>query len=100
MDIRGMAEMIIMQSISDLWHEEEWRGSMDFFKGEGFMLCAELAGIDLYDQCRVLGMVRGIARQTSRIRTTVRNVNGMPALSSADTLRAFPDEDILEVIRE
>jgi len=100
MDIRGMAEMIIMQSISDLWHEEEWRGSMDFFKGEGFMICAELAGIDLHDQCRVLGMVRRIVKQTFGIRATIRNGQRDGCVFSADKLRAFSDEDILEVILE
>lgn len=62
MDKRNIAELIILQCIEDLWDQEEKRGSADFFKGEGFRLCAEIAGIDIYGQYRLLDIVLNIVR--------------------------------------
>jgi len=57
MNIKNIAELIILQCIEDLWNEREMSGSADFFIGEGFPLCAGLAGMDLRDQGRLLNMV-------------------------------------------
>ena len=65
MNIRNIAELIILQSIEDLWNERERSGSADFFRGEGFPLCAGIAGMDLQDQGRLLNMVRRSAQQTA-----------------------------------
>jgi len=57
MNIRNIAELIILQCIEDLWNKKERFGSTDSFTGEGFSLCAGLAGMDLRDQGRLLNMV-------------------------------------------
>ena len=65
MNIRNIAELIILQCIEDLWNESERSGSADFFAGEGFSLCAGLAGMDLQDQGRLLNMVSRTMKQNS-----------------------------------
>ena len=65
MNIRNIAELIILQCIEDLWNERERSGSTDFFTGEGFSLCAGLAGMDLHDQGRLLNMVSRTMTQNS-----------------------------------
>jgi len=65
MNIRNIAELIILQCIEDLWNERERSGSTDFFTGEGFSLCAGLAGMDLHDQGRLLNMVSRKMTQNS-----------------------------------
>ena len=57
MNIRNIAELIILQGIEDLWNKREKSGSADFFTGEGFSLCAGIAGMDPHDQGRLLNMV-------------------------------------------
>ena len=52
MNIRNIAELIILQCVEDLWNDRERSGSVDFFTGEGFSLCAGLAVMDLHDQGR------------------------------------------------
>ncbi|MFZ2196241.1 MAG: hypothetical protein WAV13_00800 [Thermodesulfovibrionales bacterium] len=66
MNIRNIAELIILQCIEDLWNERERSGSADFFTGEGFSLCAGLAGMDLHDQGRLLNMVSRTMTQNSK----------------------------------
>lgn len=57
MNIGNIAELIILQCIEDLWNEKERSGSRDFFAGEGFSICARLAGMDLHAQSRLLNLV-------------------------------------------
>ena len=65
MDIRNIAELIILQCIEDLWNERERYLSAHFFTGEGFPLCAGIAGMDLNDQGRLLNIVRKAVRQNA-----------------------------------
>lgn len=62
---KGLAEAIILQAMEDLWAEEHKKQSMVFFSGEGFRLCAELAVMGLYDQVRLLQILKGVLKPTS-----------------------------------
>ena len=57
MGMKSLAEAIIMQSITDLWKEDERESSLKFFKGEDFSVCAEMAGMDLPDQIKLMTLV-------------------------------------------
>ncbi len=63
MDIRTLAESIILQSIEDLWHREHREGSLEFFSGEGFELAAELAGLSNKDKRKLLALFANYTRQ-------------------------------------
>ena len=52
---KSLAEAIILQSMEDLWDERE--DSLNFFDGEGFNICAELAGMGFFEQLRLYNMI-------------------------------------------
>ena len=58
--VKGLMEGIILQSISDLWIAGESDGCRKFFSGEGFRLCAKIAGMNLDDQVKLLNLVNRI----------------------------------------
>lgn len=60
MGLKSLAEGIILQSMEDLWKEETRNDSIAFFKSKEFGICAELAGMNLIDQLKVLRMVKGV----------------------------------------
>lgn len=55
--VRRLTEAVILQSIEDLWNPEHKRESLRFFEGEGFPLCAELAGIGYIRQFNMLRLL-------------------------------------------
>jgi hypothetical protein len=59
MKLRHFAEAIILQSIDDLWNEQQRQGCIDFFAGEDFRTCAAIAGISTSDQIKILKMFGG-----------------------------------------
>ncbi|MEW6109569.1 MAG: hypothetical protein AB1632_10445 [Nitrospirota bacterium] len=60
MSLKSLAERIILESIEDLWSEGDFQDSVAFFREEGFGVCAEIAGMNLYDQVRLLNLVNEI----------------------------------------
>ena len=62
---RSFAEAIILQSIEDLWNPLCRRGSLRFFKSDGFALCSEIAGISYIKQLAVFRMLADVSRKTS-----------------------------------
>jgi hypothetical protein len=72
MNIRNIAELIMLQCIEDLWDEREVCGSADFFRDEGFPLCAGIAGLDPHDQDSLLNIIdksmRGVAESIVKFR--------------------------------
>ena len=54
--LRILGEAIILQSLEDLWNDDQRADSLNFFRGEGFSLCASIAGIGTVDQLRLLRM--------------------------------------------
>jgi len=60
MSVASLAEGIILQSIEDLWSSEHSRESLDFFSGGEFRSCAEMAGMSLLEQVKLLRMVKEV----------------------------------------
>jgi hypothetical protein len=65
----SLMEGIILQSFTDLWTGGEIDACIQFFRGEGFGICANLAGINLHDQVKVLNL----ANRIIDLHTTVRD---------------------------
>jgi len=55
--IAAFAEAVILQSIEDLFDSLQRKGSIDFFKGDGFRLYAKIAGLSTVDQIRIIRML-------------------------------------------
>jgi len=60
--VQGLMEGIILQCMEDLYVDSEEEDCKKFFKGEGFGICADVAGMNLYDQVRVLNFANKIIR--------------------------------------
>jgi hypothetical protein len=60
MGLRSLAEGIIVQSMEDLWDESLKEECVTFFRSEEFSICAELAGIGLSEQVKLLDMVKEV----------------------------------------
>jgi|GEM_PF-6349752 len=60
MSLKALAEGIILQSLEDLWDKQLRANSIDFFKGEEFHICADLAGMDFDGRLKLLTMVRNV----------------------------------------
>ena len=58
--VKGLMEGIILQAISDLWTTEETDDCIKFFSGDRFRVCADMAGINLHDQVKLLDLVHRI----------------------------------------
>lgn len=57
-NIRSLAEAVILQSVEDLWSKTDRERSIEFFTGEGFSLCAEMAGMKIIDRLRFFRLLR------------------------------------------
>lgn len=80
MSVTSLAEGIILQSIEDLWSSEHGRESLDFFSSGEFRSCAEMAGMSLVEQVRVLKMVREVADYQKRTTLALPVAAGRRAL--------------------
>ena len=69
MSLRALAEGIILQSIEDLWSENHKGECIAFFTGREFSMCAEIAGMNLPDQLKVLNLVRSVVGTTANSKT-------------------------------
>jgi hypothetical protein len=56
--IRVLAEAVILQSLEDLWSKTNRKKSVEFFKGDGFSLCADMAGMKVVDRLRLFRLLR------------------------------------------
>jgi len=72
--MRGLADAILLQSLEDLWIDEERSNSIDFFSGEGFRICSEIAGMSSDDKVKLLNMVEDIIYQNSGKGKKVRGI--------------------------
>jgi len=59
MGYKSLAEAVILQSIEDLWSSSHKDESKDFFDGDGFKICAEIAGINSIKQFKFLHLLGG-----------------------------------------
>jgi len=56
--LKALAEAIILQSMEDLWTKSYRKESLQFFLGEGFRECADIAGMKVIDRLKVVKMAR------------------------------------------
>ena len=59
MSLRTLSEAIILQSAEDLLSPSHRREGLDFFRGDGFRFCAEMAGMTFDEKLRFLHMLLG-----------------------------------------
>jgi hypothetical protein len=78
MSLKGLAEGIIIQSMEDLWNENHKGDCVAFFRGEDFRLCAELAGMGLSEQVKLLDMVKGVVEYSNKAKGTVKSKSTPP----------------------
>ncbi|MBI4690605.1 MAG: hypothetical protein HY754_10120 [Nitrospirae bacterium] len=82
----ALAEAIILQSIEDLWHESLREDCVKFFRGNGFTICAGLAGMNLSDREKLLRMIDGLIKndikKSCRQVGTRENENTHPLIPS------------------
>jgi hypothetical protein len=62
MNIRNLAEAIILQSVEDLWDVKQKDECLAFFYSESFGMCAEIAGMNEHEQTMMLQMVSASAQ--------------------------------------
>jgi hypothetical protein len=58
--LKSLMEKIILQSLEDLWTVEERDECINFFRGERFGMCADMAGMSLYEQAKLLNLANKI----------------------------------------
>lgn len=66
MNTRGLAESIILQSFEDLWAKNYCKESENFFTGDIFCLCAEIAGMSTLEQKKMRTIVKRVLRHLRR----------------------------------
>ncbi len=59
MGMKSLAEAVILQSLEDYWTLSFRDQSMMFFKGDGFKVCANIAGLDSTKQLEILCLLGG-----------------------------------------
>lgn len=59
MSIKHLAEAVILQSLEDVWDPDYTSGSMEFFEGDGFKICADIAEINRFKQNKILHLLGG-----------------------------------------
>jgi len=69
-----LAEAILLQSLEDLWINEERSNCVDFFSGEGFRICSQIAGMSSDDKVKMLNIVGGIIDKNSGKDKKVRGI--------------------------
>ena len=81
MNVKNIAELIMLQCVEDLWDVREERDSRKFFQGKRFQLCAEIANMSQHDQSQLLHMVSKVMDQTTTSQRKPRSIEkGLPAL--------------------
>ena len=53
-----IAEAIILQAIEDLWSAIHRKESIEFFTGEGFAICASMAGMGLHEKLKLIQAIK------------------------------------------
>ena len=59
MGYKSLAEAVILQSMEDLWNPSHRDESKNFFKGDGFKICAEIAGMNSKKQYKFINLLGG-----------------------------------------
>jgi hypothetical protein len=56
--LKALAEAVILQAVEDLWSSAHSKESVEFFEGEGFKYCADLAGMRVVERLKLIRMLR------------------------------------------
>jgi|SRR5208283_149804 len=72
--IKGLADAILLQSMEDLWIDEERSNCINFFSGEEFRICSDIAGMSSDDKVKILNMVGEIIDRNSGKDRKVRGI--------------------------
>jgi hypothetical protein len=56
--LKALAEAVILQAVEDLWSSAHSKESVEFFQGEGFRYCADLAGMRIVERLKLIRMLR------------------------------------------
>jgi hypothetical protein len=85
--VESLMEGIILQCITDLWIGGEIAACIHFFRGEGFAICANIAGMNLHDQAKVLNLANKIIDLHTAVRDKQKQTENKkefftPAISS------------------
>ncbi|MBI4823348.1 MAG: hypothetical protein HY805_03845 [Nitrospirae bacterium] len=51
-----LAQAIILQSVEDMWDKQHRAECMEFFTGEGFHICAQMAGLLPNEKSKLLNL--------------------------------------------
>lgn len=70
MSIKNLAEAVILQSLEDLWDPKYTGSSLEFFKGDGFKICADIAELTHFKQYKMLHLLGGGKNAENRLRRT------------------------------
>ena len=65
-----IAEAIILQAIEDLWSAAHRKESVEFFTGEGFAICARIAGMGLYEKLKLIHAIKKAIQKNNYIYLT------------------------------
>jgi hypothetical protein len=60
---RKIVEAIILQAVEDLWSPVHRKESIEFFTGEGFVICARIVGMGLYEKLRFIQVIKKAIRK-------------------------------------
>jgi hypothetical protein len=66
LNTKGLAESIILQSLEDLWSKNYRKDSENFFTGDTFCLCADIAELNDLDQIKMRHMVKKVLKRVKR----------------------------------
>ena len=61
--MKKIAEAVILQSVEDLWLPVHKKKSVDFFTGEGFVICAKFADFGLYEKLKLIQLIKKAAQK-------------------------------------
>jgi hypothetical protein len=64
--LKTLAEAVILQAMEDLWSSAHSRESVEFFEGEGFRYCADLAGMRVVERLKLIRMLRKLNAEAFR----------------------------------
>jgi hypothetical protein len=76
MNIKNLAEAIILQSVEDLWDAKQKDECLTFFYGESFGMCAEIAGMNKDEQAMMLQLVSASAQENIYDTINLRSLQG------------------------
>lgn len=80
MNLKTLAEAIILQAADDFLGENRCEEDVAFFSDEGFRICSEMAGMNHPEKCEFLDLVRKCAPVSYPAMKRVAAVGSMSSL--------------------